>query len=234
MAEPAETRKRVLIVEDDAEISEIVAYNLGKEGIDTDTAADGDAALSMIAEAMPDLILLDLMLPGVNGWEVCRRVRQTSDVSIIMLTARDSDDDKVLGLDIGADDYMTKPFVMKELLARVRANLRRRAPRLPAAPSAEPDALTLDDQRLEAKLGGRVLELSAKQYELLCLLARNPDKVFSREEMLNEVWGYQYFGGTRIVDVAVRRLRERLGETLPGAEKYIATKHGLGYLWAKT
>ena len=221
--------KRILIVEDDTVISDIIAYNLNKEGFRSLTAADGETGLSLARSEEPDLILLDVMLPGVNGFEVCRRVRETSAVPIIMLTAREGEDDKVEGLELGADDYITKPFQMRELISRVRANLRRSSGEL--VTGAQQDELTIDERRKTAAVGGRPLEISAREFELLRFLAAAPGTVFTREEILRGVYGYEYDGGTRIVDVAVRRLREKLEECAPGAGRYVATRHGVGYYY---
>lgn len=224
--------QKILIVEDDPAISDIVAYNLEKEGFSVFCALDGETGLALSNKEDPDLILLDVMLPGTNGFEICRQVRQVSSVPIIMLTARDSEDDRVKGLELGADDYIIKPFSMREMISRVRANLRRSSGALEKMFSERSDAMrgfTFDSNKREARLNGRRLELSARELELLSFLAASPETVYTREELLNGVWGYEYFGGTRVVDVAIRRLREKLEEALPDGHKYIATKHGLGY-----
>ncbi|MBR6740069.1 MAG: response regulator transcription factor [Clostridia bacterium] len=218
---------RIFIVEDDPMISEIVEYNLAREGFETSVSADGEEGLQMILEGSPDLVLLDVMLPSLDGFEILRRVRRVSSVPIIMMTAREGEDDRVDGLELGADDYIVKPFSMRELISRVRANLRRASGELGRSTAA--GGLAFDDGRAEATVNGRRLELSTREYSLLKLLADSPGRVYSRDELLEKVWGYSYDGGTRVVDVAVRRLREKLEECLPGAQKYVSTRHGLGY-----
>ncbi len=222
--------KRILIVEDDAIISDIIAYNLKKEGFLPLTAADGETGLHMAQTEEPDLILLDVMLPGMDGFEVCKRVRETSAVPILMLTAREGEDDKVEGLELGADDYITKPFQMRELISRVRANLRRSSGELVTGERTE--ELTIDMRRKAVCINGRTLDVSAREFELLRLLTSIPGQVFTREEILRQAFGYEYDGGTRIVDVAVRRLREKLEECQEGAGRLIATRHGIGYYFA--
>ncbi len=222
--------QKILIVEDDPAISDIVAYNLEKEGYTVCCALDGETGLTMAQTENPDLILLDVMLPGMNGYDICQKVRQESSVPIIMLTARDSEDDRVKGLELGADDYIVKPFSMREMISRVKANLRRSSGELERMLSERAvHGFTFDTSKKEARLNGRRLDLSARELELLTFLAASPETVYSREELLSHVWGYEYYGGTRVVDVAIRRLREKLEEALPGGQKYIATKHGLGY-----
>lgn len=218
----------VLIVEDDTMISEIVAYNLGREGFDTLVSADGEEGLRFALEKQPDLVLLDVMLPGMNGFEVLKNLRRASAVPVLMMTAREGEDDRVNGLELGADDYIVKPFSMRELISRVRANLRRASGSLEKKSAA---GVSFDEKSAEASLDGRRLELSAREYELLKLLADNPGRVFSRDELLEQVWGYSYDGGTRVVDVAVRRLREKLGECAEGGQKYVSTRHGMGYYY---
>lgn len=222
--------KRILIVEDDAIISDIIAYNLKKEGFLSLTAADGETGLHMAQTEQPDLILLDVMLPGMDGFEVCKRIRETSAVPILMLTAREGEDDKVEGLELGADDYITKPFQMRELISRVRANLRRSSGEL--VTGERTNELTIDMRRKAVCINGRMLDVSAREFELLRLLTAAPDQVFTREEILRQAFGYEYDGGTRIVDVAVRRLREKLEECQEGAGHLIATRHGIGYYYA--
>ncbi|MBE6953231.1 MAG: response regulator transcription factor [Ruminococcaceae bacterium] len=225
-------KKRILIVEDDAAISDIVVYNLMKEGFEALAAYDGETGLSMALNDAPDLILLDLMLPGINGFEICRRVREVSDVPILMLTAREGEDDKVEGLELGADDYITKPFLMRELISRVRANLRRSTGALvPAASAKTAREIAVDEKSKTVSVCGKSLDVSAREYELLRYLTSSPDTVFTREDILRSVYGYEYDGGTRIVDVAVRRLREKLEECAEGAGRFIATRHGVGYYY---
>ena len=229
---PVDTGKRILIVEDDAIISDIIAYNLKKEGFQPLTASDGETGLTMAQTEKPELILLDVMLPGMNGFEVCTRVRETSSVPILMLTAREGEDDKVEGLELGADDYITKPFQMRELISRVRANLRRSSGEL--VTGAQTEELAVDLRKKTASVGGKPLDVSAREFELLRFLMAAPGQVFTREEILREAFGYEYDGGTRIVDVAVRRLREKLDECQDGASRLIATRHGVGYYYDPT
>jgi len=217
----------ILIVEDDTMISDIVAYNLGREGFETAVAADGESGLSIAEKRSPDLILLDIMLPGMNGFEVLRRIRAKSTVPVLMMTAREGEDDRVDGLEMGADDYIVKPFSMRELISRVRANLRRSVGTL--SPAAKTSGIFIDSEKFEATLHGKRLDLSAREFELLSFLFSNAGKVFAREELLDTVWGYSYYGGTRVVDVAVRRLREKLEECSDGAGSLIATRHRQGY-----
>lgn len=229
--------KTILIVEDEQNIVDILSFNLSREGYQTLEALDGPTGLQLALEQNPDLILLDLMLPGMDGFEVCRRVRESgSSTPILMLTAREEETDKVLGLELGADDYITKPFSMRELLARVKANIRRNE-MVAAAGAAAP----LGGQRIEH---GRIvidvdlmivykddhpLELTQREYELLKFLASQPGKVFSREALMEHVWNYEgYVGDVRAVDVAVRRLREKV-EDNPAVPQFIVTRRGLGY-----
>ena len=232
--------KRVLIIEDEKNIVDILSFNLGKEGYDTLEAYDGVTGLQLALEQNPDLVLLDLMLPGMNGFDVCRKIREAgSAVPILMLTAREEEADKVLGLELGADDYITKPFAMRELMARVKANIRRVA----MAPAQLPQAGSEPGKRLD--LGrvvvdlegatvykdGRALELTQREYDLIRFLASQPGKVFSREALMEHVWNYEgYVGDVRAVDVAVRRLREKI-EDDPASPKFILTKRGMGYLF---
>ena len=232
--------KTVLIVEDEQNIVDILSFNLNREGYDTLEAYDGNTGLQLALEQNPDLILLDLMLPGMNGFDVCRKLREAgSAVPILMLTAREEEADKVLGLELGADDYITKPFSMRELLARVKANIRRVA----MAPAPSSQAGTEPGKRLD--LGrvvvdlegatvykdGRPLELTQREYDLIRFLASQPGKVFSREALMEHVWNYEgYVGDVRAVDVAVRRLREKI-EDAPASPKFILTKRGMGYLF---
>ena len=220
--------KTILIVEDEQNIVDILSFNLSREGYDTLEAYDGKTGLQLALEQNPDLILLDLMLPEMNGFDVCRKLREAgSSVPILMLTAREEETDKVLGLELGADDYITKPFAMRELMARVKANIRRvdMAPAQSAPPAGE------TEKRLEL---GRVsidLDGTQREYELIRFLASQPGKVFSREALMEHVWNYEgYVGDVRAVDVAVRRLREKL-EDDPAAPKFILTKRGMGYLF---
>ena len=221
--------KTVLIVEDEEAIVEILKFNLQREGYDTLEAPDGEVGLELAKSADPDLILLDVMLPKRNGFDVCRAIRtEGGKVPILMLTAREEEADKVMGLEVGADDYITKPFSMRELLARVRANIRRFD--LDSAPGAVRTAgrLVLDETGYSVTKDGGALELTQKEFELLRFLMASPGKVYSREELMEKVWNYDYFGDTRTVDVMVRRLREKI-EDDPGEPVYIMTRRGVGY-----
>ncbi|MEG1578458.1 MAG: response regulator [Oscillospiraceae bacterium] len=229
--------KRVLIVEDEKNIVDILSFNLAKEGYAPLEAYDGAAGLELALTADPDLILLDLMLPKLDGFEVCRTLRDKgSSVPIIMLTAREEESDKVLGLELGADDYITKPFSVRELMARVKANIRRTSMGAPAAPSSpnrkEFGRIVIDTELLTVYKDGVELDLTQREYELILFLAKERGKAFSREALMEHVWNYEgYVGDVRAVDVAVRRLREKL-EDDPADPKFIVTRRGLGYLFA--
>ena len=225
---------RILVVDDEKNIVDIIKYNLKKEGYEVMTAGDGEEALRLNEEFKPDIILLDIMMPKLDGYAVCRKVREKYDTPIIMLTARAEEVDKVLGLELGADDYVTKPFGTRELMARVKANLRRRNISEEASyESTDKDVLsfgklTIDLKRFEVKKDGVILDLTLREFELLKFLASQKTQVFSRETLLEKVWGYEYFGDVRTVDVTVRRLREKL-EDDPSKPAYILTKRGVGY-----
>lgn len=222
----------VLIVDDEKNIVNIIAFNLKKEGYDVLTAGDGEEAVAIANEKNPDLILLDIMMPKMDGYEACRKIREKHNMPIIMLTARAEELDKVLGLEMGADDYVTKPFGTRELIARVKANLRRSVIKSQNEQKStnimEFNGLTIDLDKFEARKGDKVLELTFREFELLKFLAQNLTQVFSREALLERVWGYEYYGDVRTVDVTVRRLREKL-EDNPGKPVYILTKRGVGY-----
>jgi len=229
-------QKKVLIIEDEKSISDIIKFNLTKEGFEVETAFDGVAGLAKALEINPDLILLDVMLPSMDGFAVCKKVRESSMVPIIMLTAKEEEVDKVLGLELGADDYITKPFGMRELVARIKANIRRTSA---SDPSADDPAdiqtfgnLEIDMNRYEARKDGVALELTLREFELLKYMAERENKVFSREQLLEEVWGYEYYGDIRTVDVTVRRLREKL-EDNSSEPQYILTKRGIGYYFRR-
>lgn len=234
------TVKKVLVVEDEQTILDIVSFNLEKEGFEVLTAMDGDEGMDMALHSNPDLILLDVMLPGIDGFEICKEVRKTSHTPIIMLTAREEEVDKVTGLELGADDYITKPFSMKELMARVKANLRRSdfaQIAMDKKTEEEEDVarfgdLVVDNKCMEVRKNGQVLDITLREYELLKFLSAQPGEVFSREQLLKEVWGYDYYGDVRTVDVTVRRLREKIEED-PGSPAYILTKRGVGYYFNK-
>jgi two-component system response regulator ResD len=220
----------VLIVDDEEHIVALVKHYLAQEGLATREAYDGAAALAAFRAAAPSLVILDLMLPGLAGTEVCREIRKTSDVPILMLTAKDDIVDKVVGFELGADDYLTKPFQPKELVARVKA-LRRRANR-----AAQPEktavlrfaALAIDPARRTVVVQGRALELRPKEFDLLLALARRPGQVLTREQLLNKVWGYDFEGFSRTVDVHVQHVREKV-EVAGGNPGVIATVWGVGY-----
>jgi len=231
-----ENPKKILIVEDEESISDIIKYNLTKEGYAVETAYDGREGLEKSLSCGADLILLDVMLPYVDGFEICRKVREKSTVPILMVTAKEEEVDKVLGLELGADDYITKPFGMRELLARIKANLRRANDLLdtPDVPSNIKvyGNIEIDVNRYEVKKNGNSLDLTLREFELLFYLAERDGHVFSREQLLEEVWGYEYYGDIRTVDVTIRRLREKI-EDDPSDPQYIATKRGIGYYFKK-
>ena len=222
--------KTILIVEDEQNIVDILSFNLSREGYDTLEAYDGKTGLQLALEQNPDLILLDLMLPEMNGFDVCRKLREAgSSVPILMLTAREEETDKVLGLELGADDYITKPFAMRELMARVKANIRRVD--MATEKRLELGRVSIDLDGATVFKDRKPLDLTQREYELIRFLASQPGKVFSREALMEHVWNYEgYVGDVRAVDVAVRRLREKL-EDDPAAPKFILTKRGMGYLF---
>ena len=227
----------VLIIEDEQAIVDILKFNFKKEGYKVLEAMDGQTGLELALTQNPDLILLDVMLPKMDGFEVCKKIREKSSVPVIMLTAREEEVDKVLGLELGADDYMTKPFSIRELTARVKANLRRTS--IDKAQVAEDNAslissgdLTINVERYEVSKHGKVIDITLREFELLKFLATQPERIFSRENLLENVWGYEYYGDVRTVDVTVRRLREKI-EDDPGMPRYIITKRGVGYYFNK-
>lgn len=230
------TPKKILIIEDEESISNIINFNLTKEGYNVETAFDGKDGLDKALSCGCDLILLDVMLPLMDGFEVCKRVREKSTVPILMLTAKEEEVDKVLGLELGADDYITKPFGMRELIARIKANLRR-SDQMTEKSTAEPDVkvfgnLEIDMNRFEVRKSGARLDLTLREFELLRYLAEREERVFSREQLLEEVWGYEYYGDIRTVDVTVRRLREKL-EDDPADPRFILTRRGIGYYFRR-
>ena len=224
-------KQKILIVDDDYNIAELISLYLTKECFDTMIVGDGESALAAIPTFSPNLILLDLMLPGIDGYQVCREVRAQSNVPIIMLSAKGEIFDKVLGLELGADDYMEKPFDSKELVARVKAVLRRykAAPSAPAKPSEEcveyPD-LIINKTNYSVTYMGKKVDMPPKELELLYFLASSPNHVFSREQLLDQIWGYEYMGDTRTVDVPIKRLREIIKEH---ANWKLSTIWGIGY-----
>ncbi|MEP6871113.1 MAG: response regulator transcription factor [Anaerolineaceae bacterium] len=226
-------KSTVLVVEDDETLLFTLAHNLRREGYRVLTAARGDDGLKLAREQKPELIILDVMLPGVDGTQVCRLLRRDSTVPIIMLTALGGEGDRVSGLDIGADDYMPKPFGMRELLARVRALLRRtaaRATEAPIAPAVAAGDLELDPERRETTRLGKVIRMKPKEFDLLLFFAQHRGRVFSREQILNEVWGHDFYGGSRTVDVHIRWLRQKI-EADPGNPLRLRTVRGSGYLF---
>lgn len=227
----------VLIIEDEQAIVDILKFNFLKEGYKVLEALDGQAGLDLALSENPDLILLDVMLPKLDGFEVCKKIREKSSVPIIMLTAREEEVDKVLGLELGADDYMTKPFSVRELSARVKANLRRTSIDREMlgqeiGNNITSGELTINIERYEVSKHGKVIDITLREFELLKFLALQPDKIFSRENLLENVWGYEYYGDVRTVDVTVRRLREKI-EDDPSMPRYIITKRGVGYYFNK-
>jgi len=227
---------KILVVDDEQPIADILKFNLEKEGYQVVCAYDGGSAVELAFSEQPDLILLDLMLPVKDGMDVCREVRSKLNTPIIMLTAKDTELDKVLGLEMGADDYVTKPFGTRELLARVKAHLRRQT-KVQTAPTESDTqrngmrihALFIDNDMYMVYKDGVPLDLTHREFELIQYLAKNSGKVMTREHLLQAVWGFEYFGDVRTVDVTIRRLREKL-ETDPSRPEYIMTRRGLGYL----
>jgi len=226
--------KKILVIDDEKPIADILEFNLKKEGFDVYCAYDGNEALEKVEEVKPDLILLDIMLPLRDGMEVCREVRKKYDTPIIMLTAKDSEIDKVLGLEFGADDYVTKPFSTRELLARVKANLRRQQSIANQSTEEEETkevtvgVLTIHPEAYMVSKRGETIELTHREFDLLYYLARHIGQVMTREHLLQTVWGYDYYGDVRTVDVTVRRLREKI-EDNPSHPGWIVTRRGVGY-----
>ena len=221
---------KILVVDDEKTIVKGIKFNLENEGYQVDVCYDGETAVDMARRGEYAVILLDLMMPKLDGLGACQQIRQFSTVPIIMLTARSEDADKLIGFESGADDYITKPFSMRELMARVKANMRRT---LSGEEREKPQAEAGDGLRISRSSGmvyknGRALELSAREFDILCFLAASPGRVFSREELMEHVWGYDYYGDLRAVDVAIRRLREKI-EKNPSEPKYVHTKWGVGY-----
>jgi len=221
---------KILVVDDEKLLVKGIKFNLENEGYQVECAYDGAAAVELARTGGFDLIILDLMMPEIDGLEACMRIREFSNVPIIMLTARSEDTDKIIGFECGADDYITKPFNILELKARIRAMLRRASGGAQGKSGSQITAgnLTLDTDQRVAIRDGQVVELTAKEYDLIELLMKNPRRVYSRENLMNVVWGYTYAGDYRTVDVHIRRLREKL-ERLPAEPEYILTKWGVGY-----
>lgn len=227
--------KKVLVVDDEKLIVKGIRFSLEQDGMEVDCAYDGEEALKMATENHYDMILLDIMLPKMDGFEVCQAIREFSNMPIVMLTAKGDDMDKILGLEYGADDYITKPFNILEVKARIKAIMRRTAASEPKEENSkviESGDLKLDCESRRLFVQGREINLTAKEFDLLELLVMNPNKVYSRENLLNLVWGYEYPGDVRTVDVHVRRLREKI-EPNPSEPKYVHTKWGVGYFYRK-
>lgn len=224
--------KKILVIDDEKAIADIIKFNLKKEGYDVITANDGEEGITRVFTENPDLILLDIMMPKVDGYEVCKKVREKISTPIIMLTARAEEVDKVLGLELGADDYVTKPFGIRELIARVKANLRKYDAISQKSQISNNiisfGKLVIDLNRYEVRKDEIVIDLTFREFELLKFLAQQKTQVFSREILLEKVWGYEYFGDVRAVDVTIRRLREKI-EDDPSKPSYILTKRGVGY-----
>ena len=228
------SERKILIVDDEKPIVDILDFNLTKEGFATYAAYDGEEAISTALNIKPDLIILDLMLPKIDGFNVCKEIKKQLNCAIIMLTAKEEVVDKIIGLEIGADDYMTKPFSVREVIARVKANLRKYT-----TPETEEQKkitkgkikikdMVIDPERYIAVIGSKVVDLTIKEFELLKMLSGEPNQVFTREQILRSVWGYDFYGDARTVDVTVRRLREKI-EKNPADPEYVQTKRGMGY-----
>ena len=230
--------KTILIVDDEEPIRNILIHNLNKEGYEVIEAADGLTAVDMALEKKPDLILLDIMLPKLDGLSVCKRIKNSMNVPILMLTAKDGEIDKILGLELGADDYITKPFSVRELVARVKANLRKVEANISAAESEKQEEkkdtrivvgeLELDSEKFEVKVRGEIIDLTLREFEVLKFLATQPGQVVTRETLLEKVWGYEHYGDIRTVDVTVRRIREKI-EKDTSTPQILVTKRGVGY-----
>ena len=226
--------KRILIVDDERPIVDILKFNLEKEGFATTVAYDGEQAINVALSVKPDLILLDLMLPKIDGFNVCKEIRKHLTCPIIMLTAKEEVVDKIIGLELGADDYMTKPFSIREVIARVKANLRKHV--LPEDEEEKKSSknkikikdMIIDPEKYIAIIGDKTIDLTIKEFELLKMLSSAPNQVFTREQILRGVWGYDFYGDARTVDVTVRRLREKI-EKSTADPQYVQTKRGMGY-----
>jgi len=225
--------RKILVADDEKAIVDILSYNLKKESYEVIVAYDGEEALKIVNSEKLDLILLDLMMPKMDGFETCKKVREKYDIPIIMLTARAEEVDKVLGLELGADDYVTKPFSVRELLARVKANLRRIPNEIENKEVLDKNIIKYENliiniDRYEVKKNQEIVELTLREFELLKYLFLQKGQIFSREVLLERVWGYEYYGDLRTVDVTIRRLREKI-EDMPSKPNYIITKRGVGY-----
>lgn len=239
------TTKKVLVVDDEQAIIDVLVYNLKKEGYETLEATDGITAVNMALEQKPDLMLLDIMLPKMDGLTVCKRVKNYLNIPILMLTAKDAEIDKIVGLELGADDYITKPFSVRELMARVKANLRKneitnvtnitpeQIPEIIETETKKDNIIKVNDieldlDRFEVKVRGDIIDLTLREFEVLKFLATQPGQVITRETLLEKVWGYEYYGDIRTVDVTVRRIREKI-EKDTSSPKILITKRGVGY-----
>lgn len=218
----------VLIVEDEKSIVDLISFNLKREGYEILEAYDGQKGLELALSGKADLMLLDVMLPLMDGFEVLKKLRETSSLPVIMVTAREEERDKILGLETGADDYITKPFSVKELAARIKANIRRSAGIVTAGGGSEFGPFAIDRSLQTVSKNGKPLELSQREYDIISYFLKNPSRVVSREEFMEKVWGFDYYGDLRAVDVAMRRLREKL-EDDPAEPRYLMTKRGAGY-----
>ena len=234
-----ENKKTILIVDDEKTIVDMLVYNLQKEGYETLEANDGEEAVNVALDKKPDLVLLDIMLPKMDGLAVCKRIRQSLDIPILMISAKDEEIDKNLGLELGADDYITKPFSVRELMARVKANLRKAEVSGGAEKDTNADSkresnivtvgdLSLDLNKFEVKVRGETMDLTLREFEVIKYLANQPGQVVTREVLLEKVWGYEYYGDIRTVDVTVRRIREKI-EKDTSNPKILITKRGVGY-----
>ena len=224
--------KKILIVDDEKPIVDILKFNLEKEGYKTIEAYDGEQAVELAFESKPDLIILDVMLPKMDGFSVCKKIRQKLTCPVIMLTAKEEVVDKIIGLELGADDYMTKPFSIRELTARIKANLRKHVIQEEVEEENQTNIkikdLLLDSEKYVVIKNGTIIDLTMKEFEVLKLLATHAGQVFTREQILKNVWGYDYYGDLRSVDVTIRRIREKIEENT-AEPKYIITKRGIGY-----
>lgn len=237
MEETVKEKKTILVVDDEKPIVDILLYNLEKEGYETLEANDGVTAVDIALDKQPDLILLDIMLPRMDGLTVCKRIKQSLNIPILMLTAKDEEIDKILGLELGADDYITKPFSVRELMARIKANLRKFEATSNTAESTNSGKsgskikigpLSLDYEKFEVRVNDKVVDLTLREFEVLKYLANQPGQVVTRELLLEKVWGYEYYGDIRTVDVTVRRIREKI-EKDTSNPKILITKRGVGY-----
>lgn len=222
---------QILVVDDEPVFRDTLAFNLRRDGFDVTTAADGLSAVEAFQKTEPDLILLDLMLPGISGIEVCKRAREVSSVPIIMVTAKDDEIDKVVGLEVGADDYLTKPYSYRELLARIRAVLRRSQADVPAPVASEilrAGRIEMDTEAHEVRVAGKKIQMPLREFELLELFLQNPDRVLTRNQILDRIWGLNYIGDTKTLDVHVKRIRSKIEED-PSSPTALVTVRGLGY-----